>query len=54
MIYVALEKLTEQERKSMPKLIGIDLEWYVDRWNEYPTAIRLTDFIERELKLGRN
>jgi hypothetical protein len=44
-IYVSLEDLTEEERRSMPKLVGIDLEWYLKTWVGTKTK-RGTSFVE--------
>ena len=49
-VYVTLDDLTKEERISMPKLIGIDLNWHLDKWLFSRTNDSLTEFIEREVK----
>jgi uncharacterized protein YjaG (DUF416 family) len=52
-VYVTLEELTEEERKSTPKLVGIDLNWYLKAWvsSRKNRDIEFIDYIQEDIEL---
>jgi len=52
-VYVTLKGLTNKERLSMHKLIGIDLAWFLKKWvrlrKNRDMDLDFTEFIEKEV-----